>query len=311
MGSNKPARWLVQRAAIGVKELPSNTAWVVSKALPRPVENTAGGAKDTARRATAAVQDGLPVGDGSLETRLARAREATDRAQRAEDAALAEAREAKQLADEANAAAEEGRERLRKVKSEGNAKVKQRVADARRRADEIVEGERAKAQGEVDEEVRTVSADVEKDVEKRRERAEATQHKAAASISDATEQMAEARRLADEAAKAAQEAAVQAQRQAEELADDARRRAGERTDQVAEAQKVQRAAAAVASDVTKKLQSPKVNGDVKSMTRNELMALARTLGVESRTSMNKPQLVAAVRRKSKKAPVRAAARRRR
>ena len=246
-------------------------------------------------------QPDSPMSDGMrLTDRLKRAREATERAQRAEHLALAEASEAKQLADEARATSEEGRRRIRQVKSETADRVKQRVAGARRRADEMVEEERAKAQAEADDTVRKVSVDVDGRVEKTRERADAAQEKAQASIADATEQMADARRLADDAAEAAQNAAAEAQRQAEELAAEARRHAGATTSQVAEAETVQRQAAGAAAEVTTQLRSPDVDGDVKSMTKGELMDLAVALGVEGRTSMNKQQLVAAVNRESKK-----------
>jgi len=164
----------------------------------------------------------------------------------------------------------------------------------------MVEEERAKAQAEADDTVRKVSVDVDGRVEKTRERADAAQEKAQASIADATEQMADARRLADDAAEAAQNAAAEAQRQAEELAAEARRHAGATTSQVAEAETVQRQAAGAAAEVTTQLRSPDVDGDVKSMTKGELMDLAVALGVEGRTSMNKQQLVAAVNRESKK-----------
>lgn len=174
-----------------------------------------------------AVQDTVPTGGGSLQTRLKRAREATDRAQSAEHDALAEATEAKQLADEVKATADDGRRRLRKAKSETAEQVKQRVAEARRRADEKVEEERAKAEAEVGATVRKV--------------------------------------------------------------DEARRHAGATTDREAEAQTVQREAAGNAADVANQLRTPEVDGDVKSMTKSELMDLAVALGVEGRKQMNKQQ----------------------
>lgn len=301
MGNTNLLRWLSKTAASGVKDLPSNAAWVFSKALaPPPVEKAAGSAKDTARRMSAAVQDTVP-GSHSLDTRLKRAREATERAQTAENEALDQATEAKRLVDEDKAEVEDGRKRIRQAKSAAAEDVKRQVAEARRQADEMVEERRTRAQTKADESVRKVTADVDGRVEKSRERADRAQEGAQQAVSDATEQMAEARRLADEAAKEAQAAAAQAQRRAEELAGEARRHAGATDDQLAEAQHVQQEAAGTAADVTTQLRASEVDGDLKSMNKDELMDLAVALDVDRRASMTKQQLVAAINRESKKA----------
>lgn len=300
MGSKTPARWLAQRVATGVKDLPGNTAWVISKALPRPVEKAAGQAKDSTRRMSAAVKDAVPAGSDSVETRLKRAREATDRAQHAEEEALAHAATAKSLADEARSAAEDARQQLRAVKSETAQDVKHQIAEAQRKADEEVAAAEAEARERADGKVAKVTEDVNERVVQARERAEAAQEEARTRITDATAQMAQARRLADEAAEAARAAAAEAQQRADALSAEAQRQAGARTNGVAEAEKVQQKVARTAAKTTNRLRTRQVNGDPKAMTKNELMDLAVSLGVDGRRSMNKKQLVAAVNRGSRK-----------
>jgi len=300
MARQNPIKWLSYRTATGLKDLPSNTAWAVSKVLvPAPVEKAAGGVKDTARGVSASIKDTVP-GTDSLDTKLKRAREATERAQAAEHKALSEASEAKRLADEHKAQVEQTRVQIRQAKAEAAETVKQRVAEVRAKADAMVEEERAKAQADADKSVAKVSDEANSRVEKSRAHADEAQEQAQVAIGDATEQMAAARRLADEAAQEAQAAAAEAQRRAEELAGEARRHAAASTNGVAEAEKVQREAAGTAADVAVELRKPEVSGDLKSMTKNELTELAVALGVERRTGMNKQQLVSAINRESKK-----------
>jgi colicin import membrane protein len=294
-------RWLSQKAAAGLKEMPSNGSWAVSKVLSPPsVEQATGGARDTIRRASAAAQDKMPLVGDSLDVRLKRAREATERAQRAEDEALADARQAKELADAAKAANDDGRRRVRETRSEAAEHVKQRITEARRRADAMVEEEKARARTEADESIRRVSDDVGSRIEQARERAEQAQEQAESRIAQAAEQMAGARRLADEAAEAALAAAADARSRAEELVDEARRQAGSMTDQVADAQEIQQEAASSAAATATQLRKPNVAADVNAMTKKELMDLATAMGVERRGSMNNEQLVRAVNRESKK-----------
>lgn len=276
MTKTKPLRWLASSAATGVKDLPSNAAWAVSKAVPSPVEQAAGGAKNTALRMTAAVQD-LPASD-SLNSRLQHAREATERAQRAEHKALAEATQAKQLADEHKARVEEGHEQIRQTKAASAEDVKRRVAEVRRTADAMVEDERAKAQAEADDASRKVAADVHSRIEKSRTKAEQAQERAQDAIADAREKMAEARRLADEAAQEAHAAAAEAQRRAEELAGEARRQAGESNGSVVEADMVQQEAvklAAAADEEAAGSQNGQRSGST-SATKSKVKAAALT-----------------------------------
>ena len=81
MSNNTPVRWLAKHAAVGIKDLPRNVSWVLSKTLAEPAEQAANGTRDRARGASAAVRDALPIGSDSLETRLKRAREAAKQAE--------------------------------------------------------------------------------------------------------------------------------------------------------------------------------------------------------------------------------------
>lgn len=135
------------------------------------------------------------------------------------------------------------------------------------------------------------------------DRAQHAEEEARTRIADATAQMAQARRLADEAAEAAEAArtaAAEAQQRADALSAEAQRQAGASTNGVAEAEKVQQKVARTAAKTTNRLRTPQVSGDPKEMTKNELMDLTVSLGVDGRRSMNKKQLVTAVNRESRK-----------
>src|SRR5829696_4986144 len=114
---------LAERARTGLKEMPSNAAWMLSRAL-QPVESAAAGARDQRRRVGAAVADMTPVGGDSVEIRMKRAREA--------------AQESKELSDHARRVSEHGRARKQEVERETSREVKQRMAEAQRAADELV-----------------------------------------------------------------------------------------------------------------------------------------------------------------------------
>src|SRR4029453_17973798 len=125
---------MFERTRTGLREMPSNAAWLLSKAL-KPAEDAAGGARDQGRRVTAAVVDAAPVGD-SVEIRARRARDAAARAREAEERAVEAARESKALADRAREVSENGRARIKEVERETSREGKQRVAEAERAAGE-------------------------------------------------------------------------------------------------------------------------------------------------------------------------------
>ena len=89
---------MFERTRTGLREMPSNTAWLLSRAL-KPAEtlgDAAASARDQGRKATAAVVDSAPVGD-SVEIRARRAHEAAERAREAEERAVEAARTSKEL----------------------------------------------------------------------------------------------------------------------------------------------------------------------------------------------------------------------
>ena len=298
MSDKKPVRWLTGHAKVGIKELPSNVSWMLSKALAGPAEQAANGTRDRVRAVSAGVRDAMPGGD-SLEDRLARAREAADRAQRLEEDALAEARHAKELSDHASTVAAEGKRRVRSVEKRTADEVEAEVTEARRKADEQVEATRARAQEQADESVREVTDETRAEEEQARAEAQQAQDAARSSIAEATEQMAEARRLADEAVQAAKDAAAEAQQRAAELAGEAREQAAGADEQVAKATKVQRTAASNAKDITTKLRSKDVPDDLNDLTRKDLLDLAMTLDLTGRSQMKKAELVKAINKQSK------------
>ncbi len=298
MSERKPVRWLTGHAKVGLKELPSNVSWLLSKALVGPAENAAAGSRDHARAVAHSVRDGVARGD-SLEARLTRAREAAERAQQLEADALDEARRAKELSDHASDVSAEGERRVRDSEQRAAEQVEAQVAEARRKADEEVEASRARAEEEAQGSVRQVAEEVRADEEQARAEAEQAQERARSRIAEATEQMAEARRLADEAVQAAQQAAAEAQQRAADLAGEARTRAEGADEQVAEATEVQRAAASHAKDITKQLRRKDVPEDLDELPRKDLLDLATTLDITGRSSMNKAELVSAIDAQSK------------
>ena len=73
---------LSERARSGLREMPSNAAWLLSKAL-KPAEavgdaaeSATAGARDRGRKLTATMLDVAPIGGDSVELRLRRARDA-------------------------------------------------------------------------------------------------------------------------------------------------------------------------------------------------------------------------------------------
>jgi hypothetical protein len=109
--ASKRVGWLSSKARTGFKELPSNAAWVLSKAF-EPTRPAAGGAAEAASSASDTVGlagmklksraskvmdslvDNLPVvGNESVESLMRRADEASEEARSAEERAVALAEE--------------------------------------------------------------------------------------------------------------------------------------------------------------------------------------------------------------------------
>ena len=201
---SKGVHGVLERTRTGLREMPSNAAWLLSRAV-KPGEalgEAAADARDQGWKAAAALVDATPVGD-SVEIRARRARDAAERAREAEERAVEAARESKSLADRAHEVSERGRARLKDVDRETSREVKQRVAEAQKAADEFVKRERQAAEADAEEERQDVEDEVENDIAEAEDDAEASQRRAMELLEDATEALAEARRLADEAAEAA------------------------------------------------------------------------------------------------------------
>ena len=91
---------MFERTRTGLREMPSNAAWLLSRALKpaRHSETLRTGARDQGRKVRAAVVDAAPVGD-SIEIRMRRAQDAAERAREAEERAVEAAQESKERAD--------------------------------------------------------------------------------------------------------------------------------------------------------------------------------------------------------------------
>ena len=142
---------LSERMRTGLQEMPSNGAWLLSRALKpvEGVENAAesarAGARDRRRKLSAAMVDAAPGGGDSVELRMKRARDAAERAREAEERAIEAAQESKEASEHASQVSERGRARIAEVKRETAQAVKQRVAEAQEAADEAVARERQAA----------------------------------------------------------------------------------------------------------------------------------------------------------------------
>ena len=293
--SRSPDHTLAHHAKVGLREMPRNATWALSRLL-RPIGSAPAAASEAASSTSDAVgavahkgrrlaQRAAEVahldgdGDGSVEDLVERARRAAEEADEAEADAVERAQEASQAADEARLGAEQAEARMATARTEGDRTVETRVADAeregaervaraQREAEALVEEAEAKAREEVDREMTELSSDLEDEAEARRARAEEASAAAQAAIDAAAAAVARARDLADRAQRAADEAAARAARTAERLR-------GE--DPAAEL-------APLAAPGT----------DLEDRTKAELLDLAAQAGLEGRTAMTKAQLVEAL-----------------
>jgi hypothetical protein len=291
---------LVKQTRTGLREMPSNAAWLLSQML-KPAErvgdaaeSAAAGARDRGRRASAAVLDASPVGGDSVEIRMRRAHDAGVRAREAEDHAVAAAQESKACADHARDTSERGRVRLRTVHRETERQVKQRVGQAQKSADEAVRRERLDAEAAAEQERQEAKAEVQAELENAQQAAEDAQQHAEELVQEATERLAEARQLAAEAAAAAREVAESAHRQAEQLAEEAQQQATDADAQVRAAEQLRERSEATAVDTAQQLQRTDANGDLASYNKPALVELAASIGIEKRATMTKSQLVDAI-----------------
>ena len=96
---------LSERTRAGLREMPSNAAWLLSQAL-KPAEElgeksefATAGVRDRGRRLRAAITDAAPGDGNSVEVRMRRAQEASERARDAEERAVEAEQEAKEYSD--------------------------------------------------------------------------------------------------------------------------------------------------------------------------------------------------------------------
>lgn len=299
-----PVRRLSKSVGLGVKELPSNAAWLLSKAAGstlRPHVASGGpsalthGLVDAARHAGVAVVDALPAGGDSIELRMQRARAAAGEAQEAEAAAVQQSIEAEQQAQEAERIAERCRAYVHDVEAEQREWVDQRVEQARREADARVEEARREAEAEAEQVVTDARSEAEATTERAREDAERAHARAQQRLEGAHEKLEEARRLAEEAIQATRAAADEAFRQAQQVAAEAESDAREAEQRLAEATQVRDAAADRQGEVAAHLNGSG-KGSLESMNKQQLLDVAAARRLEGRSSMTKAQLVKALDR---------------
>jgi colicin import membrane protein len=298
MARRRPLHWLSHNAGTGIRELPSNAAWLLSRMLPSEAAGPGAATRDTARRIRASVEDAVPVGD-SVETRMKRARVAAERAQRAEEEAVAAAEESKRSSDHARLVADANRSQIADLKRDLKRRVDEAVREARRAADERIERERAAAQAGADEELEQRQNEAEAETRDARHDAEVKQQRAKELVAEAHERLVEARALADEATQAARAAAEEAHRQAQQLAADAEQQAKAADRRVAAAEQVGKAAAASSETTAQHLGRRPVNGDLESRTKGELLDLAAAMDIEGRANLTKAELISAIKRASR------------
>jgi chromosome segregation ATPase len=300
-----PVGWLSEQMRTGLRELPSNAAWMVSRAF-RPAgtvssatESAARSARDRGRRVQAAVVDATPVGGDSVDARMKRARDAAERAREAEEQSLEAARESKDRAEHARQVSEHGRARMRETERDTSREVRQQVAAAQKEADESVKHARREAEEEAAAERGEVQAEIDDEVEQADQEAEDAQRRAEESVADATEKLAMAKRFADEAADAARGVAEEARQRAQSLVDEAEQQTSDADARIAEAEQLRTRSEATAKHAARELAHDPTNGGLESYKKPELIELAASVGVEGRTSMNKDELIDAIAKASR------------
>jgi colicin import membrane protein len=297
------ARWLSDQARVGLRELPTNAAWLLSRVQPGEVAGSAATqTRDTARKLKASLVDAAPVGD-SVEARMQRASAAAERAQEAEREALEAVQSAKESAEQLQQLAESNRAWLADVEREANRRAEQRVAEAQRAAEQRVaeaqraaeqqvEQERAAARSEADEKLEKARAEATEETEAARRDAEVAQQRADNLLRESRDRLAKARQLAKDAAEAAHTAAEEADRQAQRLAADAEQQANGADSKAAAAKQLR-------DDANRQ-----TDDNLESQSKAELLDLAAALEIDGRTHMSKGELVSAIT-KAKAAPHRA------
>jgi colicin import membrane protein len=298
-------RWLSERTRTGLREMPSNAAWLLSRllqpaeAVGTAAESAAAGARDRGRRMNVAVADITPLGEDSVDVRMKRARDAAERAREAEERVVRAAQESKERSDHAREVGERGRARVTEVERETTQRVKERVAEAQKAAERAVERERQAAEADAEDARQAVRSEVDAEIEQAQFFAEASRQEVEGFVAEATEKLATARRLADEATEAARAVAAEAHRRAQQLAVEAEHQASEAEARIEAAEQVRGHSVATAKETARELQRDPTNGGLESYNKPELVELAASIGIEGRTEMTKAELVDAIARASR------------
>ena len=296
-------RWLSERTRTGLREMPSNAAWLLSRvlqpaeAIGTAAESGAAGARGQGRRRSAAVADTVPVDGDSF--RMRRARDALERAREAEEQAVEAARESKERSDHAQEVSERGRARVTAAEREASRRVKQRIAEAQKTAAEFVEREREEAEADAEEQQQSVQAEVHAEIEDAQRDAEASQEKAEELIAHAGKTLAEARRLANEATEAARATAAEAQHRAQQLANEAEQQANDAENRITAAEQIRKHWETTTKETARVLQRDPTNGGLELYDKPELVELAASIGIEEWTTMTKTELVEAIEKASR------------
>ena len=302
MGKLRAVHWLFAQASTGIKDLPRNGAWVLSRAVESPTSaagSVSGSATDAARRISAAVADVLPGSPDSVEVRLKRAEAAVARAKQAEQEALDQARNADNLAEVAKAVTEEGRQRQREAAREGKQEIDRRAQEARRSLEHQVGQEREQASQEVTDRLEKLRAEVEAHTLQARQDADEAAKRAQEQIAQAHEQMTAARTLAAEATRAAQDAADQAHQQARAVAEQADLNAGSADRALADARGTEELLATETARAIQAEREYEVPERLDERTKAELLDIAHPLQISGVARMSKEQLVRSIQRASR------------
>ena len=290
---------LLERTRTGLREMPSNAVWLLSRALSpvdaieEAAESATASVRDQGRKVGAAVVDAAPLGGDSVDVRIRRARDAAERAREAEDRAREAAQDAKACAERAKEISQGGRRRLQEEERRSAQDVKKRVAEAEVAAREFVERERRAAEAEAEEHRSEVAEEVENELADAHREAEEARQDAEELVADASDKLAEAALLSDEAARAARATAEEAQRQAEELTSQADRQTNEADEKVKTTEELRDQLVRTAKETARALNRDATNG-LSSYSKAELVDLAAGFRIRGRSSMTKDELVAAL-----------------
>jgi len=301
---------LLERARRGLRDMPSNTSWVVSQlrgpseTIGAAADEAASKARDQGRRFSEAVMDAVPSGEDSIQLRMKRAEDAAERARDLEEQAVTAAQEAKERSDYALDVTQRGRAHVKEVNRNTLRVREQRIQQAEREAEELVRRERLAAEEDAERQRRGAYEEVEAETKDAQRAAEEAKERAEGLVGQAREAMQEAKRLADEAAEAARIAAEETQRHAQELARDAAQQARQAEARVDRAEELHGRWEATARQTAAESGRVWTNGDLGQYTKSELMELASSVGIEGRSKMPKNELIAAIRAASRESRTR-------